>query len=42
MFATANTADQISDVGNETASSGTLSIGTTGRYGRGTCRWAGR
>ena len=29
-FATANTADQISDVGNETASSGTLSIGATG------------
>ncbi len=29
-FTTANTADQISDAGNETASSGTLSIGTTG------------
>ena len=29
-FATANTAAQISDVGNETASSGTLSVGTTG------------
>ena len=29
-FATANTADQISDVGNETASSGTLSVGATG------------
>ena len=29
-FTTANTAAQISDVGNETASSGTLSIGTTG------------
>ena len=29
-FATANTAAQISDVGNETASSGTLSVGATG------------
>ena len=29
-FTTANTAAQISDVGNETASSGTLSVGTTG------------
>ena len=29
-FTTANTASQISDVGNETASSGTLSIGTSG------------
>ena len=29
-FTTPNTADQISDAGNETASSGTLSIGTTG------------
>ena len=29
-FTTPNTADQISDVGNETASSGTLSVGTTG------------
>ncbi len=29
-FATPNTADQISDAGNETASSGTLSVGTTG------------
>ena len=29
-FTTANTAAQISDAGNETASSGTLSVGTTG------------
>ena len=30
VFSTTNTAEQISDVGNETASSGTLSVGGTG------------
>ena len=39
---TANTAAQISDAGNETASSGTLSVGRPGQCGPGTSRWAAR